>query len=69
MKTKWKFTRGNVYDGNFSAEQLKMRRPDDDVRLSDGQMFMTTAPPYKQHLMVAKELKEVGDILCLQCES
>jgi len=69
MKTRWKFTRGNVYDGNFSAEQLKMRRPDNDVRLSDGQMFMTTAPPYKQHLMVAKELKEVGDILCLQCES
>jgi hypothetical protein len=48
-----------VYDGNFSAEQLKMKHPDDDVDISNGHSFMVTHGPYKGHLSVAKELKEV----------
>jgi len=48
-----------VYDGNFSAEQLKMKHPEDDVRLSDGHSFMVTSGPYGKHLKVAKEIKEV----------
>ena len=50
-----------MFDGNFSAEQLKMKNPEDDVLLSDGHGFLVTDPPYKDHLRVAKELKEVGE--------
>jgi hypothetical protein len=55
---RWKFTRGYVFDGNFSAEQLKMKNPEDDVQLSDGHGFMTTDAPYQRHLRVAKEVKQ-----------
>jgi len=58
MKQRWKFTRGYVFDGNFSAEQLKMKHPEDDVHLSDGKAFMTLRFPYQHHLAVAKEIKQ-----------
>jgi hypothetical protein len=61
LKTRWKFTRGLVFDGNFSAEQLQMKHPEDDVRISDGKMFLVTDAPYMSHLKVAKELKEVRE--------
>ena len=46
-------------DGNFSAEQLKMKHLENDVHLSDSDAFMVNNPPYQGHLKVAKELKEV----------
>lgn len=36
-----------------------MKHPDDDVDISNGHGFMVTREPYKAHLLVAKELKEV----------
>jgi hypothetical protein len=48
-----------VFDGNFSAEQLKMKHPEDDVHLTDGDGFMVTDSRYKEHLKVAKEIKQV----------
>lgn len=48
-----------MFDGNFSAEQIKMKHPEDDVLLSDGNGFLVTDAPYMDHLKVAKELKEV----------
>jgi hypothetical protein len=59
MYHRWKFSRGLAFDGNFSAEQLKMKCPEDDVHLSDGHGFLVTEAPYKAHLQVAKEIKEV----------
>jgi hypothetical protein len=56
---RWKFTRGYVFDGNFSAEQLKMKRPEDDVHLTDGTGFLTAEARYQEHLKVAIEIKEV----------
>lgn len=53
-----------MFDGNFSAEQLKMKHPEHDIRLSDGDGFMVGSAKYKRHLTVAKELKEVS-ILCV----
>jgi hypothetical protein len=47
-----------VLDGNFSAEQLRMKHPEDDVHLSDGQAFMTGISRYHRHLAVAKEIKQ-----------
>lgn len=56
----WKYTRGYVFDGNFKAESLKMKNPEDDVWLSDGHGFFVTNRPYKEHLKVAKEVKEAS---------
>jgi hypothetical protein len=58
---RWKFTRGYVFDRNFSAEQLKMKRPEDDVHLTDGTGFLTAEARYQEHLKVAIEIKEVRD--------
>jgi hypothetical protein len=58
---RWKFTRGFVFDGSFSAEQLKMRRPKDDVHLTNGTGFLTQEERYQNHLKVAIEIKEVMD--------
>jgi hypothetical protein len=49
-------------DGNFTAEHLKMANPEDDVRLRDGAGFLATDQPYKDHLAVAIEIKEVGPL-------
>jgi hypothetical protein len=57
---RWKYTRAYVFDGNFSAEQLRMKNPQDDVHLSNGDGFMVKTTEYKEHLHVAKEIKQVG---------
>ena len=51
--------RGFMFDGNFTAEQLKMKILEDDVHLTDGDAFFTTRKPYNDHLKVAKEIREV----------
>jgi hypothetical protein len=57
--------RGFMFDGNFTAEQLKMKVPEDDVHLTDGDSFFTTRKPYYDHLKVALEIREV--YLNLKC--
>ncbi|KAJ7739284.1 hypothetical protein B0H14DRAFT_3168063 [Mycena olivaceomarginata] len=39
-----------VTDGNFKLDNLKMRNPNDDVRLSDGEMFCVGSVSYEEHL-------------------
>ena len=51
--------RGFMFDGNFTAEQLKMKIPEDDVHLTDGDAYFTTRKPYYDHLKVAIEIREV----------
>ena len=51
--------RGFMFDGNFTAEQLKMKILEDNVHLIDGDAFFTTRKPYNDHLKVAKEIQEV----------
>lgn len=36
-----------------------MKRPDDDVHLTDGDGFMVQEGPFQAHLKVAKEIKQV----------
>jgi hypothetical protein len=50
--------RGFVMDGNFSAEHMAMRRPEDDVMLTDGAAFMVGTQDYKAHLAEAQEDKK-----------
>ena len=64
-ETRWKFTRRNAFDGNFSVEQLKMKHLENDVLLSDN-AFLITGASYGGNLKVAKELKEVSDQFMLK---
>lgn len=50
-------------DGNFSAEHMAMRHPEDDVSLSEGTGYMVGQTAYKTHLSVAKEDAQVCRIV------
>ncbi|KAH9905072.1 uncharacterized protein B0H18DRAFT_1132231 [Fomitopsis serialis] len=54
---KYLYARGYVMDGNFHTEQMKMRKPENDVPLMPGKMFMVHPGPYEEHLKVAKDVK------------
>ncbi|KIM35993.1 hypothetical protein M413DRAFT_47570, partial [Hebeloma cylindrosporum] len=49
------YIRSFVTDGNFTADHLKQKRPEDDVWLLDGEGMMTGRQRYKEHLKVAIE--------------
>ena len=40
-------------DGNFQAEHMKMRNPENDISLSEGMGFMVSRKPYQLHLQSA----------------
>ena len=45
-------------DGNFHADHLKMRHPEDDVTLADGLAFMVETKPYLEHISESKDIKQ-----------
>ncbi|KAJ7457161.1 hypothetical protein B0H11DRAFT_2199920 [Mycena galericulata] len=47
-----------VVDGNFKLDNLKMRNPGDDVRLSDGEMFCVGSIQYDEHVRITPERKQ-----------
>lgn len=51
----WVTRRTIAVDGNFHADHIKMRRPDLDVVLTNGQGFMVEDERYREYLSVAKE--------------
>ena len=56
------FMRGFMMDGNFQAEHMKMRNPENDVPLSEGTGFMVSRIPYESHLKSAAERRQVSTI-------
>jgi hypothetical protein len=46
-------------DGNFSAQHMKMRKPENDVPLSDGLAYMVANEPYREHISQAANNEEV----------
>jgi hypothetical protein len=42
-----------MMDGNFQAEHMKMRNPENDISLSEGMGFMVSRKPYQLHLQSA----------------
>lgn len=46
-------------DGNFTAQHMKMRKPEDDVSLSDGLAYMVANEPYQKHIAQAANNEEV----------
>ena len=59
MIIRWLYTRSIVIDGNFSAEHLKMRRPEEDIALSPGGRYMVEPKRYDLHLNTGKEINQV----------
>jgi hypothetical protein len=47
-------------DGNFKLDNLKMKKAEDDVGLSDGDTFFVGDVQYKEHLKQIVEPKEVS---------
>ena len=59
---RWLYTRSIVIDGNFSAEHLKMKQPEEDVPLSPGGRYMVEPERYQLHLTTGKEVKQVCNL-------
>ena len=57
---RWLYTRSIVIDGNFSAEHLKMKQPEEDIALSPGGRYMVEPKRYELHLNTGKEIKQVS---------
>jgi hypothetical protein len=57
---RWIFRRSLVVDGNFSAEHLKMRKAEKDVKLVHGEGYMVDEIDYKHHLLTGVHDQEVG---------
>ena len=57
------FMQGFMMDGNFQAEHMKMRNPENDVPLSKGTGFMVSQKSYELHLQSAFERWQVCSVL------
>ena len=55
-------------DGNFQAEHMKMRNPENDIPLSKGTGFMVSRIPYESHLKSAAERRQVSPISGMSAE-
>lgn len=51
-------------DGNFTAQHMNMKKPENDIALSDGLGYMVENGPYQTHIATAAENKEVGPLTC-----
>ena len=49
-------------DGNFQAEHMRMRDPQNDVPLSNGSGFMVRKEPYESHLKLAVKRRQVKSV-------
>jgi hypothetical protein len=67
MDFRWLYTRSIVIDGNFSAEHLKMRRPEEDIALSPGGRYLVEPKRYELHLNTGKEIKQVCPFRRMNC--
>ncbi|KAG1906569.1 uncharacterized protein F5891DRAFT_901580, partial [Suillus fuscotomentosus] len=54
----WLVMQRYVVDGNFTAQHMKMKTPEDDVSLADGKGYMVTEGPYETHIIESVEEKE-----------
>ena len=56
----WVTRRTITVDGNFHADHIKMRRPDLDVVLTNGQGYMVEDKKYKEYLSFVQEPRLVS---------
>jgi len=63
ITSRWLYTRSIVIDGNFTADHLKMKRPEEDIALSPGGRYMVEPQRYEAHLKTGQEIKQVCILL------
>lgn len=51
----WITRRTIAVDGNFHADHIKMRRPDLDIKLSNGKGYMAEESRYEEYMSIVKE--------------
>lgn len=49
-----------MIDGNFNADHLKMKHPENDVALSPGGRYMVEPTRYETHLKSSVDYREVS---------
>ncbi|KAG1893225.1 uncharacterized protein F5891DRAFT_1196677 [Suillus fuscotomentosus] len=54
----WLVMQRYVVDGNFTAQHMKMKTPEDNVSLADGKGYMVTKEPYEAHITESIEKNE-----------
>ncbi|KAG1720229.1 uncharacterized protein EDB91DRAFT_1064937, partial [Suillus paluster] len=54
----WLVMQRYVVDGNFTAQHMKMKIPEDNVSLADGKGYMVTEGPYQAHIHDSVEERE-----------
>ena len=52
--------RSVVVDGNFKADHVRQKQPEDDVWLTSGEGIYAERTRYLEHLALAKETKEAS---------
>ena len=48
-----------MVDGNFTAQYMKIHKPEDDIPLSDRLAYIVANKPYQKHIAQATDNKEV----------
>lgn len=51
-----------MIDGNFTADNLKMKHPENDICLTPGGRYMVEPIHYENHLKDATDYQEVGPL-------
>ena len=46
-------------DGNFTAQHMKMHKPEDDIPFSDGLAYMVANKPYQKHVAHATNNEKI----------
>ena len=57
--TSYLLTCSLVVDGNFHADHICMKKPEDDIQLADGLGYMVASAAYQKHLSTATDMTEV----------
>jgi len=53
-----------VMDGNFKADHMLMKNPEDDVWLTDGEGYFVSRASFEAHLTTAVPVKQVFPHIC-----
>ena len=61
----WKYVPTVVGDGNFKQDHLKMKNPEEDVALSDGEGYMVGKKDFEEYLKLTDSAPDVTTSVCL----